>query len=51
MCMCDYVHTEFENYYQKSKFLVFSILKSNINFKENSLEKTLLWYAFEFVNG
>lgn len=30
---------EFENYFQKSKFLGFNILKSNINFKENSLAK------------
>lgn len=30
---------EFENYFQKSKFLGFKILKSNINFKENSPAK------------
>lgn len=38
-CMCDNVHTEFDNYYQKPKFIVFNILKSNVNVKENSLEK------------
>lgn len=37
MCICD---TEFENYFQKSKFLGFNILtSSNINFKENSPAK------------